>query len=125
MRNSDAYGSSDSYPMRNTHTHGSSNDVPNGNWVRIRPVGLAGNRGAGGAKIRLFDRGTHRLLWYEQVAIYNSQAAASYYGFAQTERHFGLGEREEVDVSVEFYPSGRTVWRKEVRANRVVVIREQ
>jgi len=101
------------------------NDAAAGNWIRIRPVGLAGNRGAGGAKIRVFDPGTNHLLWYEQVAIYNSQAAASYYGLAGTERHFGLGKREEIDVSVEFYPSRKTVWRKGVRANHVIVIGEE
>ena len=67
------------------------NDLPAQNWLRVRPVGLAGNRGAAGAKIRLYAPGTQQLLWYEQVAIYDSQASASYYAFAQTERHFGLG----------------------------------
>jgi hypothetical protein len=101
------------------------NDVAAGNWIRVRPVGLPGNRGAGGAKIRIYAPGTDRLLWYEQVAIYNSQAAASYYGLAATERHFGLGERQEIDVSVEFYPSGSQVWSRGARANEVAVVREE
>ncbi len=101
------------------------NDVARGNWIRVRPIGRPGNRGAGGAKIRIFARGGKRLLWYEQVAIYNSQAAASYYGLALTERHFGLGDRLVVDISVEFYPSGRTVWRRMARANGVVVVQEE
>ena len=57
------------------------NDLPARHWINVRPVGLPGNRGAAGAKIRLYAPGTKELLWYEQVTIYDSQAAASYYSF--------------------------------------------
>lgn len=101
------------------------NDLPPRNWIRVRPIGATGNRGAAGAKIRLYAHDTQRLLWYEQVAIYNSQAAPSYYGRPVTERHFGLGGRTMVDVAVEFYPSLRVVRRHGVEANRTVEIREE
>ena len=104
------------------------NDLPPRHWLRVRPVGLPGNRGAAGAKIRIFaagsPSGSPQLLWYEQVAIYDSQAAPSYYAYAQTERHFGLGKRTSVDVAVEFYPSKKTVRQRGVGADRTVVIRE-
>jgi hypothetical protein len=100
------------------------NDLPKQNWVRVRPVGAAGNRGAAGATIRISEAGTGKLLWYEQVAIYDSQASQSYYGLAQTERHYGLGKRDVVDVKIEFYPSGKKVERKNVKANGVVAVRE-
>jgi len=100
------------------------NDLPAQHWLRVRPVGLPGNRGAAGAKIRIYAAGSPQLLWFEQVAIYDSQAAASCYGLAQTERHFGLGKRTAADLSVEFYPSGKTVRRRGVAADRTVVIRE-
>jgi hypothetical protein len=99
-------------------------ELPPGHWLNVRPVGLAGNRGAAGAKIRIHEPGTGRLLWYEQVTIHDSQAAASYYAFARTERHFGLGDRTAVDVSVEFYPSGATIRRADVRANQTIEISE-
>jgi hypothetical protein len=98
------------------------NDLPPQNWINVRPVGLPGNRGAAGAKIRLYVPGSKQLLWHEQVAIYDSQASASYYSFPQTERHFGLGKRTAADVSVEFYPSGKVVWRRDAAANTTVVI---
>jgi hypothetical protein len=98
------------------------NDLPPQNWLNVRPVGPPGSRGAAGAKICLYVPGTKQLLWYEQVAIYDSQASASYYSFPQTERHFGLGKRTAVDVSVEFYPSGKVVWRRDAPANTTVVI---
>jgi len=100
------------------------NDLPKQNWLNVRPIGRPGNRGAAGAKIRLTAPKTGELLWYEQVAIYDSQAAASYYSYAVTERHFGLGQRKEVDVSVEFYPSGVRVQQKGVRAGTTVEIAE-
>ncbi|HXG08630.1 MAG TPA: sigma-70 family RNA polymerase sigma factor [Gemmataceae bacterium] len=100
------------------------NNLPRQNWVRVRPIGQPGNKGAAGAKIRLLAPGTRQLLWYEQVAVYNSQSAQSYYGHAETERHYGLGSRTEVDVEVEFYPSGRRVRAGGVKANTTVKLFE-
>ncbi len=95
------------------------------NWIRVRPVGTPGNRGAAGAEIRLTEPGRpQNLLWFEQVMILNSQSAHSYYSYAQTERHFGLGQGTAVDVSVEFYPSGKRVERKAARANTTLVVSE-
>jgi len=101
------------------------NDLPAQNWIHVRPVGASGNSCAAGAKIRLTEPGhPEKLLWYEQVMILNSQSAHSYYSYAQTERHFGLGQRRAVDVSVEFYPSRKQVERKGVSANATIVIAE-
>lgn len=100
------------------------NDLPQQHWLNVRPIGRPGNRGAAGAKIRLTEPNTGKLLWYEQVAIYDSQAAASYYSYAVTERHFGLGSRSAVDVSVEFYPSGVRVQQPGVQADRTITIAE-
>lgn len=101
------------------------NDLPGQNWLRVRPIGAPGNRGAAGAKIRLTAPGPDgQLLWYEQVMILNSQSAHSYYTQTQTERHFGLGQRKLVDVTVEFYPSGKRVEKKDVTANSTVLVSE-
>jgi len=89
----------------------------------VRPIGAPGNRGAAGATIRITEVGG-KLLWSEQVMILNSQSAHSYYSYAQTERHFGLGERKAVEVLVQFYPSGRQVQKKAVPANSIVVVAE-
>jgi hypothetical protein len=100
------------------------NDLPKQHWLNVRPIGRPGNRGAAGATIRVTEPKTGELLWHEQVAIYDSQAAASYYSYAVTERHFGLGQRQEVDVSVRFYSSGERVEQKGVRVDRTVEIIE-
>ena len=100
------------------------NDVATQNWLRVRLTGVGGNRCAAGAKIRVTEHGqADKLLWFEQVAILDSQSAHSYYSLTPTERHFGLGGRSEVDLRVEFYPSGKRVQR-EAKANSTVLISE-
>ena len=105
------------------------NDLPRRHWLRVRLIGRRGNRAATGAKIRVYEAGSLRsprhLLWYEQVAVWGRQSFHSYYTAAVTERHFGLGRRETVDVSVEFHPSGRRVERRGVPADSTVTIREE
>ena len=105
------------------------NDLPRQHWLRVRLIGRRGNRAATGAKVRICEAGSlggqERLLWYEQVAVWGRQSFHSYYAAAVTERHFGLGRREQVDVSVEFQPSGRRVERRGVAADSTVSIREE
>jgi hypothetical protein len=100
------------------------NDSPARNWLRVRPIGAAGNRGAAAAKIRVTETGSDRLVWFEQVQILDSQSAHSYYSLAQTERHFGLAARGRVDVSVEFYPSGKRVEKKAVKTRSILSVAE-
>jgi hypothetical protein len=59
-----------------------------------------------------------------EVQILDSQMAHSYYSLAQTERHLGLGVRNEMNVSVEFYPSGKRVEKKAVTANATIQLTE-
>ena len=87
-------------------------------------MGLAGNKGAAGAKISIYAAGTNQLLWYEQVATYDFQVATSYYGYGETERHFGLGSRATVDVVVEFPGSGRVTRINNVAANQTIRVLE-
>src|SRR5262249_21759291 len=101
------------------------NRVADHHWLRVQLVGRPGNRSATGAKIRLYEAGRPgRLLAAEQVAVWGRQSFHSYYAARQTERHFGLGPCSAVDVSVEFYPSGRRLERRSVPANGTLVIME-
>jgi RNA polymerase sigma factor (sigma-70 family) len=102
------------------------NRVADHHWLRVQLVGKPGNASATGAKIRLYEAGQPgRLLAYEQVAVWGRQSFHSYYAAQKTERHFGLGPYSAVDVSVEFYPSGRRLERKNVPTDGTVVIAEQ
>ena len=100
------------------------NDLPPRHWLNVRPVGAGGNRPAAGAKIRVTVPQTGKLLWYEQIIIAGRQTAQSYYAYATTERHIGLGDRQAVDVRVEFYPSGKTAALANVRADQTIELRE-
>jgi MYXO-CTERM domain-containing protein len=100
------------------------NDLPKQNWVKVRPVGLPGNKAATGAKIKVYAAGTQQLLWYEEVVNRAKQVLPSYYTFPETERHFGLGTHASVDVSVLFYPSNKLVKKDGVAANTTVRISE-
>jgi hypothetical protein len=93
------------------------NDLPRRHWLRVRLVGREGNRSAAGARIVVGGQ-------TEQVAIWGRQSFHSYYAASTTERHFGLGDRESVDVTVVFHPSGKRVEKKGVKADTTIVIEE-
>jgi hypothetical protein len=100
------------------------NDLPAQNWLNVRPVGLAGNKGGVNAKIRVYQANTDHLLWYEEAMKFSKQAQQNYYAFDAPERHFGLGAATAVDVTVTFYPSGTVVRKDGVQANSTVTIGE-
>jgi len=116
-------GSTDAHRMITVY----HNELPRRNWLRVRLRGAAGNACAAGARIKLLEQHpknpSEALFAFEQVSILDSQSAHSYYALAPTERHFGLGGRTEIQVQVEFYPSGKIVART-AKANSIVEIAE-
>jgi len=114
-------------PDKNKRVGVYRNDLVKKNWVRVRPVGVPGNRGAAGTVIKLFDprASGEKLLWSEQVLFWGRQSSHSYYQWPTTERHFGLGDLDKVNVRVQFYPSGKKVEKKGVAANKIVTVSEE
>ena len=104
------------------------NDLPKQHWLRIQLIGVKGNMAATSAKIRVYEPGglgnARQLVWYEQVAVWGRESFHSYYAMPRTERHFGLGQRDNADVVVEFYPSGKKVKAANVAANKTWIINE-
>jgi hypothetical protein len=100
------------------------NDLPAQHWLNVRPVGLPGNKGGVNSKIRVYEANTNHLLWFEEVMMFSKQAQQNYYAFDQLERHYGLGTKDNVDVTVTFYPSGTVVRSNGVAANSTIVIGE-
>jgi hypothetical protein len=100
------------------------NDLPTKHWINIRPVGLPGNKPALNSQIRIFEAGTDKLLWYEEVLGFSKQAQQNYYSFDQLERHYGLGDKTMVDVTITFYPAGTTVRKNGAMADSTIVIGE-
>ena len=74
-------------------------------------------------EISIYAAGTTQLLWFEEVAQYDFQVATSFYGYGETERHFGLGNRTSVDVVVRF-SSGRVTRINNVAADQTVRVLE-
>ncbi|HZE97683.1 MAG TPA: CRTAC1 family protein [Planctomycetota bacterium] len=93
------------------------NDLPPRHWLRVRLAGKEGNRCAAGARIEVAG-------WRDQVAIWGRQSFHSYYAASATERHYGLGDRETVDVAVVFHPSGKRVEKKGVKADQTLLLEE-
>jgi hypothetical protein len=100
------------------------NDLPAQHWLNVRPVGLPGNKSGVSSKIRIYEANTDHLLWFEEVLAYSKQAQQNYYAFDALERHYGLGARDDVDVTVTFYPSGTVVRKNGAAANSTIVIGE-
>jgi MYXO-CTERM domain-containing protein len=100
------------------------NDLPAQHWLNVRPVGLAGNKEGVNSKIRVYEANTGNLLWFEDVSEFSKQAQQNYYAFDALERHYGLGNRANVDVTVTFYPSGTVVRKNGAAANSTIVIGE-
>jgi MYXO-CTERM domain-containing protein len=100
------------------------NDLPAQHWLNIRPVGLPGNKPGVNSQVRIFEAGTDKLLWYEEVLAFSKQAQQNYYAFDQLERHYGLGAKTSVDVTITFYPSGTTVRKNGAMADSTIVIGE-
>src|SRR5262249_12959637 len=118
----DVIGYNETYPTRTLNVY--RNDLAPQNWLNVRPVGLAGNRGAAGATISIYAAGTNQLLWREQVAQYDFQVATSYYGPSETERHCRLGNRANVDVVGQFAGQGLVTRMNNVAANQTVRVLE-
>jgi len=100
------------------------NDLPAQHWLNVRPVGLPGNKPGVNSQIRVFAAGTDKLLWYEEVLAFSKQAQQNYYAFDQLERHYGLGDKTSVDVTITFYPAGTTVRKDGAMADSTIVIGE-
>src|SRR5262249_10994920 len=117
----DMIGYNETFPNRTLTVY--RNDLAQQNWLNVQLQGLTGNAGAAGATISIYAAGTNQLLWFEQIAQYDFQTATSYYGSAQSERHFGLGTRTAVDIVVRF-PSGRVTRMNNVSANQTIQLLE-
>lgn len=118
----DLMGFSSIEPRRDVELY--RNDLPTRNWLNVRPQGLPGNRPGISSQIRIFEAGTEQLLWYEEVLAFSKQAQQNYYAYDQLERHYGLGDRTTVDVTVTFYPSGTTVRKNGAAADTTIVLGE-
>lgn len=91
-----------------------------GNWLKIKLIGDPGqgtNRDAIGAKIVVTDAQTGLQVWRE------IHGGSGYLTMHPKRQHFGLGDRQRVDVVVE-WPNGKTSVFKRIETNRSYTVRQ-
>jgi len=86
-------------------------------WVRAAT-------GRGRPKIRVYAPGGSSLLWYEEVAIYDSQAGRQLLRFARHGTALRAGPAPDRGRQCRVLPSRRLVWKRGVNANEMVKIHE-
>jgi hypothetical protein len=93
------------------------NQYAGGNhWIALKLEGVASNRAAIGATVRVTAAGR------TQAAAVLSQT--SYYSHDDLRLHFGLGSARAADAIEIRWPSGKVQTLRDVRGDRVVAIRE-
>ncbi len=92
-------------------------------WLRVRVVGRTINRMGIGAKVRIYPAGkigqAQDIIGYREIG--------TGFGFCTGQEavaHFGLGNLTTCDVEVILPANRRTIVKRNVKADRILVIRE-
>ncbi len=86
------------------------------NWLMVKTIGTASNRDGIGARIEVRSGG---LTQSAEI-----RSGASYLSHNDLRAHFGLGQREAIDLLVVHWPSGLQERFENLSANRLVVLQE-
>jgi hypothetical protein len=92
------------------------NDVPgDAHWIKIKLVGVASNRSAIGACVRVHYGG--------KVQAQTVLSQSSFYSASDMRLHYGLGEVAKVDIEID-WPSGAKQVLQGVAADRLITLKE-
>ncbi len=92
------------------------NDVPrDAHWIKIKLVGVASNRSAIGACVRVH--------YGDKVQAQTVLSQSSFYSASDLRLHYGLGEVAKVDIDID-WPSGARQALMGVTADRLVTLKE-
>ena len=86
------------------------------NWLLVKTIGTASNRDGIGARIEVHSGG---LTQSAEI-----RSGASYLSHNDLRAHFGLGQKEAIDLLVVRWPSGLEERFENLSANRLVVLQE-
>ena len=86
------------------------------NWLLVKTIGTASNRDGIGARIEVRSG---ELMQSTEI-----RSGASYLSHNDLRAHFGLGQRETIDLLVVHWPSGLEERFENLSANRIVVLQE-
>ena len=86
------------------------------NWLMVKTIGTESNRDGIGARIEVHSGG---LTQSAEI-----RSGASYLSHNDLRAHFGLGQKEAIDLLVVHWPSGLEERFENLSANRLVVLQE-
>lgn len=86
------------------------------NWLMVKTIGTASNRDGIGARIEVRSGGITQSA--------EIRSGVSYLSHNDLRAHFGLGQREAIDLLVVHWPSGLQERFENLSANRLVVLQE-
>ncbi len=86
------------------------------NWITLKLIGTKSNRSAIGTRVRCVT-GKHQQI--DEV-----RSGGSFMSQSDLRLHFGLGSAERVDMIEVNWPSGRADRFNDIRANKIVTLRE-
>jgi hypothetical protein len=89
-----------------------------GHWLKIKVDGRGMNRMGIGAKVRVMSDG--KLVGFREIGL-----CGGYSGSAPAIAHFGLGERQKVDVEVRLPSRVEPIVVKDVKADQLLVVKEE
>ncbi len=99
------------------------NDSPKRHWLKVAVRGKKMNRMGIGAQVKIYSAGTSARA----EGLLGFQELATGYGFAAGQPalcHFGLGDEKAVDVVVRL-PGGKTLTRRNVKADQQILVEEE
>ncbi|WP_412069029.1 FG-GAP-like repeat-containing protein [Rubrivirga sp. IMCC43871] len=107
---------SDPDPNRTPRTVIYRNDLADGHWLRVRPVGTRSNRDGIGARVEAHGGGRR---WIREV-----RAGESYLSQHEGAAHFGLGAVARLDSVVVVWPGGHRDVVRDVAVDRSMEVAE-
>jgi enediyne biosynthesis protein E4 len=92
------------------------------NWIKIRTIGTKSNRSGIGARLTCVTRPPGESKPHSQID--EVRSGGSYLSQNDLRVHFGMGKAEKVDLLEIRWPSGQIDTLKEIKANRLIFVKE-
>ena len=92
------------------------------NWITIRTIGTKSNRSGIGARLICTTHPAGEAKPHQQID--EVRSGGSYISQNDLRIHFGIGKAEKVDVLEIRWPSGQVDTVKDVKANRLIYVKE-
>jgi enediyne biosynthesis protein E4 len=92
------------------------------NWIKVRTIGTRSNRSGIGARISCVTHDPGESKPHRQID--EVRSGGSYISQNDLRIHFGVGKAEQVDLLEIRWPSGQVDTIKDVKANRLLFVKE-